>query len=324
MRTGRNKFNTYLQFVILMLAALASCTILENGENFAPSDIEPSTSANVYPTLSIKNTASVTPSHTNANTPTSTPTPENLELTPTLPPSEHGQYILDLIASAEGCQLPCIFGITPGKTHYSEVRKLFHPVFPLEAIPVRGIGDRIGVSLYMNETSYENIYIQMEENNDVIEAVIVIVSKFSQNDPFYIKEFAEAMEKYSPENVLRTYGVPTRLYLNLQEPAAGDVIDLLVFYDDLGFFLHYVFLDGIDRDKQTGFLNVCPEYKYLEMINFYLQSGKNKNALEKLEPMIENSLNTWYLPLDELTELSLEDFHRIIVEKENNGCFVSP
>jgi len=136
------------------------------------------------------------------------------------------------------------------------------------------------------------------------------------------------MKQYSLPKVLSEYGVPSRVLLQVQgqvEPGAGTQAEILLFYNPLGVVVHYMFLDVVSQDSNTGILTGCPNYEYVYFINFYLQSPKDNTPLER---MIGNEndyyLNSYLKPWEKLTNLSLKDFYNLFVDPNKSACFDVP
>lgn len=70
--------------------------------------------------------------------PSSSPTLTRTPVTPvpTLPPKEQNAYLLNLIETNGGCELPCFLGIQPGISSWEDIRLIEGPIyFPEDYIP---------------------------------------------------------------------------------------------------------------------------------------------------------------------------------------------
>jgi hypothetical protein len=109
MESGENMPNSnyWLKWIdVLVLLALAGCTSM-------PPIVIPTAT----PTFTL------TPSPTYTPIPSATPT-----LIPTLSVKDAQIKLLGLLATNGGCRLPCLWGITPGKSNYQEAQNVLKPL----------------------------------------------------------------------------------------------------------------------------------------------------------------------------------------------------
>lgn len=80
-------------------------------------------------------------------------------------------------------------------------------------------------------------------SQNIIEQITVDARIYLPDDPYeYFPAFADAMRRYSLPNILSEFGVPSRILLQVQgqiEQNAGTQAEILMFYDSLGFIVHY-------------------------------------------------------------------------------------
>ena len=89
-----------------------------------------SQAATITPSLDIQPTRLLPPTGTPSPTPTTSPSPTvtpspTVQTTPTLEAEESYKYVMNLFKTNGGCALPCIIGITPGKTSWGEAQAMF-------------------------------------------------------------------------------------------------------------------------------------------------------------------------------------------------------
>jgi hypothetical protein len=279
-----------------------------------------------HATSTLSPTISITPSPGSSQTavpPTQTP----MIPVPTLPPQEKERYLLDLIESNGGCELPCFLGIQPGVSMWEEIRRIEGPLyFRAQYLPYDK--DSIYLYTYM-EGRAENLEVGFKGSNKVIEQITVVARIYLPDDPYgYFPAFAETMHRYSLPNLLAEFGIPSRILLHVQgqaEPGAGTQASILLLYDKLGILADYWFLDSVTQDSETGALRACPNYEHTHSVSLYLQNPENNNPLERMIGGADDyALNHLLKPVQDVTTLSIEDFFNLFVEPDESDCFEVP
>ena len=216
-----------LHFILLNLASLF--VVLVSTSCASPIPTPPATTPVVVVTSS---TATVlptqipaSPTSTTTRTPTSTPTrvprPTATSLptktaTPTKYPTLDAQgrlnFVLQALKTNGGCQLPCWWGITPGKTTWAEM---------VDTFAKQGIGF----------DTYEpgKLYLSMVTSGNYLEPTVDVV--FSEGDGlvqsigirteyYYIlaqPKYFDTWHDYALDKVLARYGLPTQVYLQTND-----------------------------------------------------------------------------------------------------------
>lgn len=153
----------------------------------------------ITPTATITHTPSIT------LTPTITPTATmTLAPTATFSPPKKNEFVLDLIRNNGGCELPCLWGITPGT---STERDYFNQLEP--------INDFIIFTNYLSFSRY--VYIDPVVENHKIEILVYSVYILNIDKNGSVNginwQVYNAMEPFSVNNVLSHYGIPDRVLL---------------------------------------------------------------------------------------------------------------
>lgn len=174
-----------------------------------------------------------------APTSTATTTPK---LGPALTPTPNFPTPLATIALSEGqrrenvatlmqpnptCDLPCWWGIVPGKSPASEV-----------AQNLTAQGFRASAS-YAHVYAGYNTYLDFVTNADTIHSLTVSSSLYEGDDR---RAYLENWQRYWPEAMLERYGLPQRVYLyhSFQfDSGGGPGFHLLLVYEDRGFVIEY-------------------------------------------------------------------------------------
>jgi len=117
--------------LVLVLALVAGCV----AETPAAPTVTATRTATASPTTTLTPTSTVTPSRTLIpRTPTATFPPIE-----TVAPAEAEQLLIEHLQSIPECQLPCIWGVTPGETSFHEAYKMLFPFgyFDVEKVKTR-------------------------------------------------------------------------------------------------------------------------------------------------------------------------------------------
>jgi hypothetical protein len=280
-------------------------TVLTPSPKLMPS----STPTSVDPTF----TMTITLRPTISQTITVTPIPKS-----TLSGLQKSSLVELLLQSYNGCLLPCWWGIVPGSTTVNEARQSLEAlgfVIPNEDKNVIGIGAE-----FIKNQNYGYVIVDLKKNNDVIEQLDV-KSDFQNN----VSDFRKFWRRFSPELIMDTYGKPTRIWLGLwpDVPPGGPerAYDLLLFYDDKRILIFYV---G-NTNYEYGY--ICPSYadngNLAAQFGMWLSPSENKAPLEGLPGAWIGPLE-YYHPIENVSEMSVDEFYNRMLQKKENFCFKIP
>ena len=194
-------------------------------------------------------TATPRPTRTPTSIPAETPTPF-----PTLEPEEKLDFILEMLETNGGCQLPCWWGVTPGETRWEQVE---------ESFTERGVilGQRGWLDLdYLDpEVGYrfQTLDVRFQQEAGLVRSISI------ETDYHYLlaqQDFSWVWQRYTLESILSRYGVPSQVYLDLVRyagdwsPGLRQYYDLWIVYDSLGIAVRY---PGMLIRDNRGWL-ICP------------------------------------------------------------------
>jgi hypothetical protein len=274
-----------------LLAILAGCAL------DAPSPVTPSPLPiptrtpfpNATNTLKITSVPSVT--KTPAIAPSYTPLP-------TLSSDERERRILGLISSNNDCDLPCWWGITPGRTTFAEARNFFrqfnpHPYLQEEAPNKQFVNYLIPVSETIS-FGY-GIDIKLE----IVDGIVQIVSVGS----------IESATIFSIRNILSDYGQPLEVWIHTYRSYLGGIppVDVLLFYPDQGILARYsAELTEINESGDSA--SICLDHSP----SLTLWSPEEQIDFEQAQDYARLDYKEYgkpLLPLDQATTLSLDEFY---------------
>jgi hypothetical protein len=97
----------------------------------------------------------------------------------------------------------------------------------------------------------------------------------------------------------------------------------LIFYDPLGFGIHYFYINVVTLEEKNSILHTCPRDDHLEHFRLYLQAPDDQTPLEKMTTTaMSGSLFPYSLlqPLEDITTLSIEDFYYSFKSSQTKAC----
>jgi len=250
---------------------------------------------------SLTPTKSVTPSPTNTKIflPTSTPTiQETLE-------SEKALEEIRRLLREEDCSSPCFWGIKPNHTTINEVKDFF-----------LYLGHPLEKTLQEGDKEFYNSLIGLGDGMTVSVLLIVQYGYVTNIDTgiglvnFRGPYLPRLWSAYSPESLLRKYGVPSSVQFFVEyphEPGAqpgAAWYDMIIYFESANLIVRYR-----EADTQEGeFLPVCPLIDNYSGVHIWLGE----------EPEFPPSKG---YTLKEATSLTLEEFYNLLVTDPDSACF---
>ncbi len=309
-----------LQRTILLLG-LMLVTILAAGCTQS-SDSAGTPSATV-PTLSVN---SATPSPTNFPRPTVTST-----AVPTLPVEDARTKLLELLGDNGQCRLPCLWGITPGKSTDQEARAILMPLSSLSSFA--DFSSQVGhIAPHNNEGDLEigtDVGFLTNSDNDSVSHISFHASarkemkqELGYEDVFNSTIFGERVRAYMLPQVLSDQGIPSSVLIAtlggpLTRGGTGG-FHILLLYPDQGILVNYTTQMQLVGENVRG----CPSNAHVELELY--PSGKGDIFLKLLAgtDWPQNITNN-YKPLGEVTSMSLEQFYQTF-RQPTDKCIETP
>jgi hypothetical protein len=239
--------------------------------------------------------------------------------------SERQAYFIELLSTNGGCELPCFWGIVPGKMIWETARQLLsHFVFWITDIPQQEIISHwVSLTIRTEDKNSINIELALLEKKGIVDSIGGVVSS---------DKFDTYIYPYSIKGILTTYSVPTRVWINLnpgEEEAPIIRYSLWLFYEHKGFVVKY---QGAALKKDV-FYQICPaqpHYNYLmgssnfseefNMVWFDIQSPENQNPLEELVTSAGDEFPA-IKPIEEATRMRSFEFYQLLMKDQEPACF---
>lgn len=144
--------------------------------------------------------------------------------------------------------------------------------------------------------------------------------RITYGDPY----FRELLHYYMFPQILSNYGKPDQILLKpilYDAPwLVDDKIDLVLLYQDEGFFVEYIFL----KHEEENFTGRHSESGYVTIITWALERGLSLLDLVMLNSVGINDLTLdHYLSIGEATSMTLDEFYQTF-KVPNNPCLETP
>ncbi len=249
---------------------------------------------------------------------------------PTLSVEQARARLLGLLANNGDCRLPCLWGITIGKSSFQEVRAILMPLSGLSHAVYLDSPELGGIIPRYTEGKLEIYtaagFLATPDNNIVYHLTFNAeahrpLAQGGYEDVFDSKFFCEKVSAYTLSHVLTEQGVPSSVMI---ETAGGPLtrggtggFDILLLYPDQGILVNYktqMYLNGAN-------VRGCPANAFVQMELY--DPGQPDSFFESLNRTDWALKMTGYKPLEETTSMSVQEFYNIFREPTNK-CIETP
>ncbi len=327
-RRPRLTLRNLILVICLSIVSIAGCMQSSPTTPTAPlltATLTPSPTPAHTNTLTL--TATLTPSPT--QTPTLTvrpPTPSNTPLA-TLTQEERNALVVDLYLHNGGCQYPCYWGWTPGKTTWEEADRFISSLGYQPYVIEPGRRYEVELQNWQDEITV-GAFVSVE--NNVIQSI-----RGYQNVLLISPRFTELSQKLSVHSIFEEYGPPDRIIVGLgiksEEYPKETSYWLSLFYDKKGFMILIVPDDEAARVDKS--YQICPNVNGIPdplriAINTHIgiqpfPGGKTLDEInfEFLSSMFPNFPE---YPIEEISDLAAGEFYRMVMSQDKSACFLTP
>lgn len=236
---------------------------------------------------------------------------------PTLTTEEKENYIKLALKDNAGCDLPCWWGIEPGKTSWDNVEIMLLHLGVTQGDSKFNFG--YGTSWLNIESIQTYGSITFSTKQGIVESIAISVG--GDNLP----ELQRAWEYYSADKILLKYGKPSRIMVDVSTYGNTEYVGYgyWLYYDDAGFLI----VTGGKTKKQEN-LRICPSFDYSENIHeihIYLQSPNSTLPLETIVGQSNIELIQPYLKsLENATGKSEDEYYAEYLKNQYGTCFTTP
>lgn len=256
---------------------------------------------------------------------TLTPPPETA--TPIPPPTFTSEQLTPevdlLLSNALNCEIPCLFGITPGKTSIDEALSIFAPYQVLIDMSSTDIDHAYDLEAYNQKykgSDVDGFEISIGYDNDknTVDRRLI----FDVKNGIVTNIYSRALPAM---NILTYYGMPDEVWLySFKEQAVYFPVDLGLFYYDSGVVVKYVVDPVTARDGNN--IGCFDEVEgWMEL--FIPQS---KNSYKDWDYANQEDRNKWPFYYDpeqliwDVTDLTPETFMAMFLDPNDPKCISTP
>lgn len=318
--------------LLLVMAGIAACTqSIENATKPSPkttvsfaATVTPSTET-MLPTLT----------HTTTDTPTPSPT---LTAVPTLPTEDAQKKWFELLATNGGCRLPCLWGITPGKSSYQEARNILSPLSSVaetysDPFTLNGVSMGSATPLYVEgDLHLNNRVAYWYDDNGLVNYIVFQVLEekvpidvngdwISKTPILDSSAFGKRVEYYSLAHVLSEQGIPDSVMIYIPRvegrPIVAGVLETVLLYPEQGIWIKYT----MSMSMNDTIIKGCPANAHIEMQLY--PSGNPEAFFSGLEKTDWERIKGGFKPLEEATSISVEQFYETF-QNTTDKCIETP
>jgi len=258
---------------------------------------------------------------------TATNVPATLTPISTLTADDSRQILFSLLETNGDCELPCIFGFTPGQNIVlldnfvfkfgettSEQTIISSHKFEksggfISLLRENQLATRVYLSYYpaANGKTSNQITLHLDSlqekgyNADLSNANLSPII----GDPV----FNEHVRYYMLSNILSTFGTPSNIlvaaYPNDPLSPGSEPFSVVIMYEQQGFFIEYVSFRQSEADYYIG----CPWRSHVAVSAWDLNTQRKQADIFLKGGMVLNDTNfSYYKPIEEATSMTISDF----------------
>jgi hypothetical protein len=296
------------------------------------------TSSATAPVLLVSASPTETMPPTLTSTATSTPTPAFTPTTvTTLPAEDAHKRLLELLATNGDCRLPCLWGITPGKSNYHEARNILmplssiaetehfdssNPVDDISPLYIEGelrlntwVANLYGDDGIVSRVGFETLEERLDEKDEYGNQIMTPI--------FDSATFGKRVVYYSLSHVLSEQGIPDSVMIYIPRVEGYPIVvgigimEAVLQYPEQGIWIKYTMSMYNDGNIIKG----CPANAHIEMQLY--PSGNPESFFSLLEKTDWERTKGGYKPLEEATSMSLEQFYETF-RNPSDQCIETP
>lgn len=264
---------------------------------------------------------------------TQTSTPAAPTAMPTLSEAEVKANALNLLENNGDCRLPCVWGLTPGITTTAERQNILASYgefsgqdFSMSGSELSNDSGGFGIAITKDDVR-TSIGLSYYEKDNLIEILSLLAIPL-QDDKYIFEDrnYLDLVDYYSLPRLLSNYGIPSDVLVIAfpHDPflkADYEPFSLVVTYSDLGIMAEYISPTERDGDIARG----CPSQSQLILRTWDV---KKNISIKKIASIaggvgISETAYDYFVPIQNATSMSVEDFYNAFKESSNQ-CLEVP
>jgi len=303
------KNNLKWTWLLVFLSALVLNSCSQTAEHPTP---VPQTQARLTalptlpPVLSTQTPAATSVSVTKTLQPTPTVKPATKTPYPTLSIKQARQLIDEAQKTNLGCELPCWWGITPGKTPLDEAQAFFAAL----NAKIEYWAPHYSITVFYPDSKKIALGLRIfPDENGLVESMNIYLSR----------TMAEVLDQFGQPSQIWFYSSGARAYRLL--PSAS----LMFLYPERGMFF-YTLEKEADYFDNGRAVRVCAIHLAVRTYSgFYLWDGHTPKTLEQMKGYLFDDPEGWrFRPLEDVTNMDIPAFTKAFSVPNSKACFLSP
>lgn len=226
---------------------------------------------------------------------------------PTLNSQNPSIAVKDLLEKNSNCQLPCWWGVIPGRTNWESAKNALSPIANNVYESTTANQDLTIVTMFFPAPyplpgEFRQVY---RVKNNLVDRIEILPQHFS---------------KYSlPNGLLQEFGIPEMIFLggSIEQPQN---FQLILYYPGQGIFALYS--NELHPFQQQEVLNVCFTESEIAYVDLFLWDPAESFS-ETLDYVFKQYSRPFY-EIESVTELTISEFTDLFLSSGQSGCFHSP
>ena len=247
-----------------------------------------------------------------------------------LPEEEARAQLLDLLANNGNCRLPCLWGITPGKSTSIEAQEILTALNSISiSINFGSNGGSIAPWYTENELILSTT-LGFNSENGIVNYLTFKAGEYKETASdrslvFNSKIFGERLRPYMLSGILSEFGKPALVVIHTsgKQITGSGGFEVLLFYPNQGIFVHYT----TQMESEGDIVHGCLANAHVEL---RLYPSGDANAFTKALSQTEWAFawpeladNPSWKPIDKATSMSLEQFYETF-RQPTDKCIETP
>lgn len=301
-----------LQLSIVLILLITSCSkITYETESLQPVGITPTKIVTNIPTIISTNTVTIIP---------------------TLPEDEARTQLLGLLANNGNCRLPCLWGITPGKSKSIEAQEILTAFNSISVLTNFGSDGGSITTWYTEDSLILSSTVGFNSENSIVRYLTFRGEEYKETAdgllPIYDSEtFGKRLRPYMLTGILSEFGEPALVVVHTsgQHITGSGGFEILLLYPDEGIFARYTTQrETVGNDARGCLANAQVELRLYPSgdANAYYESLKETTWGGMFDGPILMDNPSWK-SVEKVTNMSLTKFYETFREPTDK-CIETP
>lgn len=231
--------------------------------------------------------------------------------------SDLQEQLYKYLKDNRGCELPCLLGITPGKTSWADAKSFLETYSVNKPIEVDKAASSQDYKVYYAQiqTSKEiSLMLRIRlavDKNDIVQHINFDAT--SSRGGSYVGD-DQHLSRYSLRELFLKHGAPDAVYM---KPIKRGIYSLHVVYDELKIV---VGLTGQAKKDVDGKYRVCPNLGEGNPLSLSIALANSSDPIDA-KKLLDYPFYESEISLKDAAELNLDAFYILVSSNESPACF---